>query len=74
MSFKRITHCAPNDVGDLHEMVIHDIGQMVGRVSVGLEQNGIIINTFNKIQLVRRAVLPCLAVHQVLEDRIAFNL
>lgn len=61
-------------MGDLHEMIIHHVRQMIGRVSVGLDQNGIVIDTLDQIQLVRRAVLARLAVHQIVEHRVSFHL
>lgn len=30
---------APNHVGDLHEMVVHDVGKVVGRVAIRLDEN-----------------------------------
>ena len=61
-------------MGDLHAMIIYHVRQMVGWVSVGLDQDGIIVHPLDKIQLVWRAVLARLAVHQVIEHRVSLHL
>ncbi|OPZ78729.1 MAG: hypothetical protein BWY77_01450 [bacterium ADurb.Bin431] len=33
---------AADDMGDLHEMIIHDIGQVIGRIAIRLEQHLVI--------------------------------
>jgi hypothetical protein len=61
-------------MGDLHAMIVHHICQVVGRVSVRLEKDRVIVDSLNEIQLAVRAVLASLAVDQVIEHGIALYL
>jgi hypothetical protein len=58
-------------MGDLHAMIVHHICQMVRRVSVRFEQDGVIVDSLNEVQLTARAVLPGLAIDQVIEHGVA---
>lgn len=68
------THGAPNDVGDLHAMVVDHIGKVIGWMAVRFQQNGVIVHPLDQIQFVGRAVLSGLAIDQIIEHRVSLHL
>lgn len=36
------THLPPHDVANLHEVIVHDVGEMVGRPAVGFQQDRVV--------------------------------
>ena len=54
-------------------MVVDHIGQMIGRVAVRFEQNGVIVHPLDQVQLVGRAILSGFAVYQIVEHRVSFH-
>lgn len=59
-------------MGDLHVVVIHDIGQVICWVTIRLQQNGIIINTIHRLEklLLTILVLSCRPKNEIFELRI----
>jgi hypothetical protein len=66
------THRSSDDMSDLHVVVIHDIGQVICWITVGLQQNGIVINTIHCLEelLLTILVLPCRPKHEIFEFRV----
>src|SRR5262249_19109261 len=46
------------DVGDLHQVVVDDIGKMVGRVAVGLDGHKVVQFGQHKVQAAADGVVP----------------
>ena len=53
----------------LHVVVIHDIGQVICWITIGLQQNGIVINTVHRLEelLLTVLVLPCRSKYEIFE-------
>lgn len=73
---KRIeTYSAPNHMSNLHVVVVHYVRQVVGRMTVRLQEDRIIVDAIDKLQLLfASSILARLAVDQILEHRVLVGL
>lgn len=66
------TYCPPNNMRNLHTMIIHHIRKMISRMSIRLDQDRIVINPINHLQfIILGLILARLAVDQVVEQRVS---
>jgi hypothetical protein len=59
-------------MSDLHVVVIHDIGQVIRWIAIGLQQNGVIVNTIHCLEklLLTILILPCRPNYEIIEFRV----
>lgn len=58
---------------NLHTMIIHHIRQVIGRMTIRLEQDRVIIHSIDEIQLTTRPILSGFAVDHVVVQRVSFD-
>lgn len=61
-------------MGNLHTVIIYYISKMVGRMTVRLEQDWIIIHPIDEVKFVDWAIVPCFAIYQIIIHRVLLNL
>jgi hypothetical protein len=66
---------SPDNVSNLHTVVVYHVRQVICRMTIRFQQNWIIIDSINQIQFaVVGLVLSRFAINQVIEHGISFDL
>ena len=61
-------------MSNLHTVIIHNISKMVGRMTVGLEQDWVIIHPIDEVKLIDWAIVPRLAIDQIIIHWVVLHL